>query len=210
MAYTVSFPTSGSQTPIDDVATWLTENGEPFTQEGPEALTLRAVPVTIVFREDSILRAHVEVPASVKLDRMVEVLYDLALLIGADVCLADTGKVTRGELWMRLADVQDCKRVAEALQRADAMGRLANISRAMWGVLVASMPGRDVRWDTQRECVVELLEVGVEGGISIAEAAWHAEEPVVGDVIARPVTAGHPHLILWRWLQEAHPSVANA
>ncbi|MFT6234884.1 MAG: hypothetical protein ACJAZO_005408, partial [Myxococcota bacterium] len=134
MAYTVSFPTSGSQTPIDDVATWLTENGEPFTQEGPEALTLRALPVTIVFREDSILRAHVEVTASVKLDRMVEVLYNLALLIGADVCLADTGKVTRGELWIQLADVQDCKRVGEALQRADAMGRLANISRAMWGV----------------------------------------------------------------------------
>lgn len=210
MAYTVSFPTSGEHPPIEKIATWLTENGEPFTQEGPETLALRAVPMTLVFREGMSLRAHVEIRPSVKLDRMVELLYDLALVNGADVCLADTGKVTRGELWLRLADEQDRKRIVGALKRADAMGRLANVSRAMWGVLVATVPGRDVRWDTTRACVVELLEVGPEGGISVEEAAWHAEHPQAGDVVARPLTGAHAHLVLWRWLQESHPSLANS
>ena len=209
MATTVSFPTSGSQPPIDDVASWLTENGEPFAQEGLESLALRAVPITLVFRDDAALRAHLDLTSSAKVDRMVQVLYDLALLVGADVCVAETGKITRGELWLRLSDEQDRMRIAEALQRADAMGRLGAVSTAMWGVLVAAVPGRDVRWDTTRQSVVELLEVGAEGGISLEEAAWHAEAPSPGDIIARPLTGGQSHLVLWRWLHESHPSIAN-
>ena len=213
MAYTVSFPTSGSQLPIDDVAQWLTENGEPFTREGPESLVLRAVPVTLLVRETGTRRAHVDVTAAVKLARMVEVLYEFALLSGSDVCLAEEGKMTRGQLWLRFSDEQDRMRIAEALKRADAMGRLTTISQAMWGVLAATLPGRDVRWDTGRECVVELLEVGADsdnpGGISTEDAAWHTEEPKAGDVIARPIEPGYSHTVLWRWLSETHPSIAT-
>ncbi len=209
MATTVSFPTNGEQLPIEAVSSWLTESGEPFVQESSEALALRAVPITLVWRQDAALRAHLDLNASAKVDRMVKVLYDLALLLGADVHLAEAGKVTRGQLWLRLADDQDRLRIAEALQRADAMGRLGNISRAMWGVLEAAEPGRDVRWDTTRQSVVELLEVGAEGGISLEEAAWHAEDPSMGDIIARPIKGGHCHLVLWRWLNESNPSIAN-
>lgn len=210
MAYTVSFPHRGDAPNIDDVATWLTENGEPFTQQGAESLQLRAVPITIVVRETGTTRAHMEISADVKLDRMVEVLYNFALHIGADVHLSDAGKITRGELWLRLADEQDRHRVAEALERADSMGKKAGISRALWGVLAAVVPGRDVRWDAKRACVVELLEVGDANGISHEEACWHCEDPQMGDIVARPLEQGYPHITLWRWLSESHPSLTNA
>ena len=52
VAFTVTFPTNGPLPDPAAIADWLTEQGEPFDEEAPHTLTLRALPVTLVMSPD--------------------------------------------------------------------------------------------------------------------------------------------------------------
>ncbi len=211
MAFTITFPTSG---PCPDqllVARWLTDRGEPFDNEGPGTVALRAMPVRFVVSKDqNALQAHLEVTATVPLTRLVDMLFGVSVEAGADVRLAGAGEVTKGALWMVLADEQDRVRIAETLDRAKELGNTDEIMKRMWAVVSALRPNSDDRWDMQRSRIVQLREVGEAGGISLEEARWHAEDPQVGDVLAVAVDgAMHMHSLTWRWLAEAYPGIAE-
>lgn len=208
MAFTVTFPTSGPVCTADDLAAWLTERGEPHLVSGPTTVTLRALPVRFVAAPDqSALQAHLDVTSTVPLSRLVDVLFEVSMRAGADVSLAGVGQVTRPALWMQLADEQDRLRVAESLERAVEHGNADEVHKRMWAVLATLRSGHDDRWDTQQQRVVELVEVGE--GISVEEARWHADDPQPGDIIRVPVK-GWIHALVWRWLSEAYPGIAEA
>lgn len=207
MAYTVTFPSAGPCPDPDDVADWLTEQGEPFDREGPHTLQLRALPVRmVVVPEEQGFQAHIEVTRRVPLHRMVDLLFNLSVRAGADVRLAGAGEQSRASLWLRLADEQDRRRLARAIALADEQGKKEEVVRGLWAVLGAAAPRKDVRWDASRERVVELKEVGA--GITVEEAAWHLEDPQPGDVVGVRVTRPL-HLVGYRWLSEAHPGLTG-
>jgi hypothetical protein len=207
MAFTVTFPTSRPLCTVDDLSAWLTDRGEPFAVT-EESLTLRAFPMRfVVAPEQAALQCQIEVTEGMPVQRMVDVVFDVSVQAGADVHLVGEGQVSRAFLWMRLADDQDRVRLAAALSRAEASNNRDEILRRLWGILAAARFGHDDRWDAAQERVVELLEVGE--GISLDDAAWHAEDPEVGDVVHVPVK-GMLHCLAWRWLSEAYPGIAEA
>jgi hypothetical protein len=208
LAFTVSFPTSGPLPEVGDLASWLTEQGEPFEQDGPETITLRGLPVRIVHEGDAI-RAQLGLTPAVPLTRLVRLLFDLSVRVGADVRLAGVGEVTRASLWLRLADEQDRLRLADALAQAASSSHRDEIFHELWSILASLGQGRDLRWDAAAQRIVELKEVGAPDGISVDEAAWHADRPVPGDQVPVPV-GGQLHLVAWRWLAEAWPNLMEA
>ena len=208
MAFTVTFPATGPTCTVPDLSEWLTERGEPFTVDGDDTVVLRALPVRFVASQKSAsLVAHLEVTSSVALSRMVDVLFDVSVRAGADVSLAGTGEVNRAGLWMRLADEQDRLRLAESLERAREHGSADEVYKRLWAVLATLRQGHDDRWDAAKQRVVERVEVGK--GMSVEEAAWHVENPQLGDEISIPVRS-HLHTLVWRWLSEAYPGIAEA
>lgn len=209
MAFTVTFPTAGLPPHAERVAEWLTERGEPFEQEGPQILSLRALPVRILVGDKGGLRAHLEVTPNAPLSRVIELLFALSFLAGADVKLVGTGAVTRAGLWMRLADEQDRQRVAHAIERAGEHGNQDNVLNRLWRIIASLRPDKDDRWDMQQKRIVELREIGQPGGISVEEAAWHTDEPESGEVVALPVEGEYLHTLAWRWLSEAYPGLAE-
>jgi hypothetical protein len=208
VAFTVTFPTSGPVCSAAELAGWLTDRGEAFTDDGPSTVVLRALPIRFVASPDQqALLAHLEITSNVPLTRMVDVLFEVSMRAGSDVRLAGVGQVTRAALWMRLADEQDRLRIAEALERAVEHGNADEVHKRLWAVLATLRAGHDDRWDAQQQRVVELLEVGE--GISVEQAAWHASDPGPGDEIRVPVD-GWLHCLVWRWLSEAYPGIAEA
>lgn len=207
MAFTVTFPTTAPQPDLDQLASWLTEQGEPFTQDGPDTLALKALPLTLVHGDP--VRAQVDLGPTASLSRLVRVLFDLSVRLGADVRLAGVGEVNRPELWLRFADEQDRLRIADALHKAAAHNTRDEVLSAFWSILGSVGGGRDLRWDAQRERIVEMMEVGGDDGISVEHAAWHQEGAQVGDTVGVPVV-GDVHILAWRWLSEAYPSLTDA
>ncbi len=208
MAFTVTFPTSGPVCSAEELASWLTDRGEPFAQEGPSTLAMRAMPIRFVAAPDqSALQAHLEVTSTVPLTRMVDVLFEVSMRAGADVSLAGAGLVTRSALWMQLADEQDRLRIAESLSRAVEHGNADEVHKRLWAVLATLRTGHDDRWDATQERIVELVEVGES--IPLDAARWHTDDPNIGDVIGVPVQ-GWLHSLVWRWLSEAYPGIAEA
>jgi hypothetical protein len=209
LAYTVTFPSAGPCPDPTEVEAWLTELGEPFEEEGPHTLQLRALPVRlVVIPEDKGFQAHIDVTTGAPLVRLVDLLFALSMRAGTDVRLAGFGALTRPSLWLHLAEEQDRHRLARAIELAEEQGKKETVVRGMWAVLAAASPGRDVRWDAARKRIVELKEVGVPDGVTVEEASWHVEDPTAGDVIAIPVE-GSLHLIAWRWLSAAHPALTE-
>lgn len=209
MGFTVTFPTSGAVPDPEVVSGWLRERGEPFDATG-QALALKAVGVRVEIAPDlGSMKAHVDVSSTIDLSRAVDLIFDLSILAGADVRLTGVGEVTRGALWLRLADEQDRCRILEALERAEIQGKREEILKRLWQVIAALRPGHDDRWDTAAGRVVELREVGSPDGISVADACWHVDEPEIGDVIPVPVS-GSAHTLAWRWLAEAYPGLADS
>lgn len=210
MAFTVTFPSTGPCPDRDSVVEWLKERGEPYDAEGLASIQLRALPVRFVVSPDQrALQAQIEVTSSAPLTRLVDLLFSISVRAGADVRLAGEGEVTRPVLWMRLADEQDRLRIAESLERAREHGNHEEITKRLWALVAALRSGCDDRWDTDRQCVVQLLEVGEPDGISLEEARWHAQDPSPGDVVPVPVR-GFVHTLAWRWLSEAYPGIAEA
>ncbi|MBX2800053.1 MAG: hypothetical protein KTR31_20415 [Myxococcales bacterium] len=208
MAFTVTFPASSPTCDVSTLGEWLKERGEPFVDEGEDTLVLRALPVRFVASPDNAsLRAHLDITANVALQRMVDVIFEVSVRAGADVRLAGHGEMTRPAMWMLLADEQDRLRIAESLRRAEELGSRDEIYQRMWGVLATLRDGRDDRWDAQAERIVERVEVGAD--ISVERAAWHSEGVQVGDEVSVPVV-GYLHSLVWRWLSEAYPGIAEA
>ena len=209
MAFTVTFPTSGKVPCSDDVASWLRERGEPFSCPQPDCLQLRALELRIDIAPDQgSMKVMIDITSTLYLTRVVDLVFELSILAGADVRLTGEGEVSRGALWMRLADEQDRVRIAEALQRAEIHGNREEVGKRLWQVVAAIRPGKDDRWDATAGRIVELCEVGAPDGISLADAAWHADNPEAGDVIAVGVE-GSVHTLAWRWLSEAYPGLAE-
>lgn len=207
MAFTITFTTHATIPATTDVATWLTDQGEAFEQEGPYTLALKALPVRVVL-DEGVLKAHLEVGVETALARMVDLLFALSVEAGADVRLAGLGEVTRPRLWLKLADEQDRVRIQQALQHASEHHNREEVLQRLWSVLHEIAPGHDLRWDAHRGRIVELVEVGEPGGISVEEASWLVEGAKPGDAVPRPVD-GQVHIIAWRWLSEAYPGLAE-
>lgn len=188
----------------------MRERGEPFECPQPTAIQLRALDLRVELSpgQDS-MKGLLEVTSGMNLSRVVDLVFELSVFAGADVRLAGLGEVSRGALWLRLADEQDRLRIAEALERAEVHNRRDEVGQRLWQVVAATRPGRDDRWDATKQRVVELQEVGAPDGISVADAHWHTDDPEVGDVISVAVD-GSVHTIAWRWLSEAYPGLAEA
>ena len=207
MAYTLTFPTSADLLTLEEISEWLMRRGEPFECPNSGCVQLRAVDVRVELdASKNRMRAHLEVSSTLNLTRVVDLVFELSILAGADVRLAGHGEVSRGALWLQLADEQDRLRITESLQRAEVHGRREEVGQRLWQVVAAIRRGHDDRWDTRTNRIVELKEVGDE--ISLADASWHADDPQIGDVIPVGVE-GSAHSIAWRWLSEAYPGLAE-
>jgi len=208
MAFTVTFPSTSPPPPVDELGRWLTERGEPFAPDGEDCIALRALPIRFVASPGhASLKAQLEITSRSPVTRMVDVLFDVSVQARADVVLAGVGEVNRPSLWMNLSDDQDRVRIAESLARAREHGQHDEIHKRLWSVVALQRPGHDDRWDTTQQRIVELVEVG--SGITLEQAAWHSEEPAIGDVIPVPVH-GSIHILVWRWLSEAYPGIAES
>lgn len=207
LAFTVTFPTTAELPSPRAVSDWVLQRGEPLDHLEGGCLQLRAIDVRLQVEEARVL-AHIDVPVGLPLTRVVDLLFDLSIFLGADVRLTGVGEISRGGLWLRLADEQDRGRIQETLKRAEIHGRLEEVGKRLWQVVSAVRSGCDDRWDTSVGRIVELKEVGAADGISLADAAWHADDPQPGDVIPVPVE-GSAHTLAWRWLSEAYPGLAE-
>ena len=205
MPLAVSLHTTGPVPDPDALARWLTEQGEPF-ERSADALALRALPVRLQATDDDDLTAWLDVTVQTPLVRLVDLLFDLSVVAGADV-MGGRETLTRPGLWVRLADAQDRMRIASALDQADERGTRDEVMRRLWATLNALQPSRDVRWNAELRGIVELREVGAPGGLTVEEAARHGEHDL-GDLVPVPIS-GPLHLLVWRWLSEAYPSLAE-
>lgn len=205
VGFTITFPTSREAPDSAALMDWLRQRGEPFVEE-EGMVRLRAIEV--VLSVDKTVTAQLEISSSVDLTRVVDLVFELSILVGADVRLQGAGDVTRGNFWLRLADEQDRLRIGEALEQAELHGRREEVAQRLWQIVSAIRPGKDDRWDAQHARIVELKEVGAPDGISLADAGWHSESPEAGDVIALPIE-GWVHSLVWRWLSEAYPGLAE-
>lgn len=204
MSLVVTLHTAGAVPDRDALDRWLTEQGEPYEREGYR-MVLRALPVSLEVTDDNVLQAIIDVETDTPLVRMVDLLFDLSVVAGADVQV-DGCMVRRAGLWTLLADMQDRKRIASALDQADERGIRDEVVRRLWATLNALHPRGDLRWSVEARSVVELREVGAPGGLTVEEAARHGEHEL-GDLVPVPVRETL-HILLWRWLSEAYPSLA--
>ena len=205
VGFTITFPTSREAPDSAALTDWLRQRGEPFHEEDG-LLRLRAIDLVLTLGKT--IAAELEINAQVDLTRVVDLVFELSILVGADVRLHGAGDVTRGNFWLRLADEQDRLRIREALDRAELHGRREEVSQRLWQIVSAIRPGKDDRWDAHRGRIVELREVGAPDGISLADAGWHTDDPEVGDVVAVAIE-GWVHSLVWRWLSEAYPGLAE-
>lgn len=208
MAFTVTFPTNEPLPDVDALSDWLTTQGEPFERDGPSTLALRALPVRLIV-DDAGIQAPLDLSPDTSLTRLVRLVFDLSVRLGGDVRLAGAGETTRADLWLRLADEQDRLRIVQALERATAHGHADEVVRGLWSVLGSLGHGRDLRWDAARRRIVDMLDVGGPDGLPVEEAAWHDADASEGDTVAVPVS-GDLHILAWRWLGEAWPSLRTA
>ena len=211
MAFTVQFLTSGPCPTAEQVGDWLTMHGEPFEVDESSALVLRALPATFRIQPGSGLCAELGVTATVPVSRVVHLVFGVSVEAGADVTLAGAGEITRSTLWMWLADEQDRIRISETLERSRDHGNSEEVLTRFWAVVSALRPKRDDRWDVGSERIVEMLEVGVPGGISLEQASARHPEARPGDAVAMPIdNSAHIHCLAWRWLSEAYPGLAES
>lgn len=205
MAFTVMFRSQAPSPPRSALEAWLTDQGEPFEAAGGE-LSLRALPIRLVVDEG--VRAHLDPTPTCPLTRLVRVVFDLSVHLGADVRLVGSGPVTRASLWLHLADEQDRQRIAAALEEADRNHPQDDVRAAFWSLLGALGDGRDLRWDASRAAIVEMRDVGGDGGLTVEEASWHNADAAIGDTVPIQV-GGAVHILAWRWLSEAWPSLLD-
>lgn len=202
MATTLSLQTTGELPGADALSRWLTEQGEPYLAED-DRLVLRALPLTLDPLDPCVLGASVDVQAELPLTRLVDLVFDLSVLCGADV-MHGTTSLNRAGLWLLLADEQDRLRLGRAIDHARERGNADEVLRRLWAMLNTLYPSADVRWSAELRAIAEVLEVGAPGGLPLEDAADHE----LGDLVPRRL-AGTPHLLAWRWMSEAYPSLSE-
>jgi hypothetical protein len=198
----IALQTSGELPATQAMTSWLTEQGEPFTLED-DRIVLRALPVSVEPEGVHELGVQVVLTFTTPVMRAVDLIFDLSVLAGADVVVAED-RTNRAGLWLRLADEQDRMRIAMALALAKERGSADEVLRRLWAVLHSLHPQQDVRWSAEVEAIVRLEEVGAPDGVPL-EAAGDRQ---IGDLVPRRLP-GAPHLLVWRWLSEAYPSLAE-
>ncbi|TVQ91379.1 MAG: hypothetical protein EA397_09990 [Deltaproteobacteria bacterium] len=202
MATTLTLHTTSEMPGIDNLARWLTEQGEPYELD-EDRLVLRAIPLSLDPADPQHLVAQAEVQADLPLTRLVDLIFDLSVLCGADV-LHQGRALSRAGLWLLLADEQDRLRIAAALDQASERGNADEVLRRLWAVLNTLYPSQDIRWNADLHSIVQVIEVGAPGGLPLEEAADHE----LGDLVPRRLS-GTPHLLAWRWMSEAYPSLST-
>jgi hypothetical protein len=204
VAQTLQFTTVGPLPTASELEAWLTEQGEPFVSEQLHVITLRALPLTLSFTQEG-LRGEVCLHEDVPLTRLVRLLFDLALRVGGELRLTEVGVVDRAGLWVRLADEQDRHRIVAALRRADQHGQREDVLTSLWSLLCTLGHGQDLRWDPVLESIVAVRDVlrtrELDGLGDVTE-----DDPTPVGSIAVPVQS-EMHMLAWRWLSEAHPSL---
>lgn len=187
--YTLSFPSGAGGCTMQQVENCLRERGESYAPGNDGELALRSLPLSLRIAPDTgVLNAQAEVTSAVPLARMIDVLFDLSVQVGGDVVLDNAGAVRRADLWVLWSDEQDRVRLGAALQRASEHSNSDEVHRRMWAILSALNENGDVRWDAKNMRVVR-----------------------VGDVVpGRSAVAGNIHSLLWRWLSETYPGIAEA
>ncbi len=200
MALTVTLHTAGELPSPEAIARWLTGHGEPFEAED-DGIALRALPLRIAVRDARTLTVAVDLRPDTAVARAVDLIYDLSVVAGADVRLGDAD-LTRAALWLRLADEQDRLRIRRALEVAAERGVADDVSRKLWAVIAALHPGIDARWSTDLGAIVEIDDA--EGVLLQADADTDSAA-----LVPRRLH-GAPHLLAWRWLSEAWPSLTDA
>lgn len=193
--------TAGELPSLQAIERWLTERGEPFELHD-EALGLRALPLTVALPDPHHLRTEVELRCDTPVARTVDLVFDLSVLAGADVSI-EGDDVTRASLWLRLADEQDRLKIAAALDLARERGCADDVLRRLWAVLNSLYPQGDVRWSAELNAVVRLDEGGAPTGVVLGDPDLDA-----ATLVPRRVS-GAPHLLAWRWLSEAWPSLVE-
>jgi hypothetical protein len=206
LTHTVLFTTIGPIPSSSELDAWLTEQGEPYEYEGAQGIRLRALPMRLIFGHDG-LRADIDITPDVPLIRLVRLVFDLSLRVRGDVRLASHGAVSRTDLWARLADEQDRRRIERAVAQADDHNQREALLTALWSVLCTLGHGQDLRWDTSLHSVVEIRDVSPTPEFSDADPITEDEATPVG-TIAVPVE-GQIHMLAWRWLSDAYPSLAR-
>lgn len=202
MTVTLKFPTEGTLPPVQEISSWLTEQGEPFEFEGGETIVLRALPVRVHVAPVG-LQASVNITATTPLPRLVRLVFDLSMRLGSDVHVIGPrgGPVHRAELWLRLSDEQDRLRIADALEKAASHHVRDEILSEFWAILAAVGMGRDIRWDFQQRSIVEIKELP-------RAQTLDDDSDITGTLISLPVE-GPLHVLAWRWMAQAYPSLAT-
>lgn len=194
--------------PLSELTAWLAALGEPFEPPEDGAVRLRALPV-VLHRAPGSLEAEILLTPSVPLSRLLALIYDLALQAGAEVALlADDpdhphAATERATAWLRFADEQDRLRIGRAIGRAEA--RTDDLLRGLWDILVALGRGRDLRWHPTRARIVEVDASDLDSREDPTLSEEEATDPLL---VVRAVEPG-THILAWRWLTEAWPSVTD-
>lgn len=203
MSLSITLHTAGDLPALQALERWLTEQGEPHETE-QDQLRLLALPLTIAPVDQQNMRVDVALRCETPVTRAVDLVFDLSVLAGADVRVGPKD-CSRAGLWLLLADEQDRMRLAAAIQLAIERGNADEVLRRLWAVLNSLYPRHDVRWSAEQQAIVRLDEVGAPGGIPLEDAEAHE----LGDLVARRLD-GAPHLLAWRWMSEAYPSLSEA
>ena len=207
MSFEVRFKTVDGPMERDALSAWLMQRGEPAADH-EEGLALKALPVTFS-SHDGWLWAALDITAACPLARLVDMLFDLSIELGADVELADRGEISRPRLWLLLADEQDRVRLASALVRSREHSNSIEVLRRLWSMIDSVRDGHDDRWDAAQERIVEVIEVGGPSGLSLSDARRMSGEAEIGEEVVVPVE-GHLHTLAWRWFSESYPGVAES
>jgi hypothetical protein len=187
----ITFPSLLPAPTADRLGAWLAQRGEPCVVDSSR-VSLRALPVVFQAPDGTgNLTARVALTADLPITRLIDVLFDVSLLVGADVHLVGYGEVSRAWLWLSMIDEVDRMRLADAVRRAEEHGNKEDVLQRLWALSSTLCPGCDVRWDAARMRFVELHE----------ETGDNRLVPVPADRML--------HVVAWRWLCDAWPAVAE-
>ncbi len=185
MSLRLTLHTAGPMPPLSALQEWLTERGEAYERDG-DRVRLLALPVVVEALDEATFSVVLSIAGGTPLVRLVDLVFELSLVTGSDVSERER-RMSRSELWLRVADEQDRLRIASAMKLAEDRGNLDDVARRVWAILNALRPGRDVRWSSQDESIV-----------------WVSEDGTTREAVD---PSDRMHLVIFRWLSEAHPSL---
>jgi len=202
VSISLEFRTGRPVASVAEVADWFLNQGEPCEPQGPTTIALLALPVHLILHPHR-MEAQIDLTPKVPLHRLVRVMADLAIQLGAETVFHER-TMGRSELWLVLAEEQDRMRIQDALDRAEALHCRSEVLTQLWQLLGAMGQGRDLRWDLSSHRIIEFVDTG----------PLDATEDTVDTVTTQapgPLRPLQPfeqaHITAWRWLSEAWPNL---